>query len=308
MKNQYSLFKRKTGMFYMTDKLTGKQKSLKTRDKAEAQMLLQAHNNAVNEPYLNRTLAKAYLSASDPQLLTRTWQDVMDHIAQRRGGDTQRRWQVAIQDPNLDCIRRLKLLETRPEHFAKALANGKTSTNYFLRRIQNYALGMEWLLQSVLPKLLWPKTTPKEKLGITLEEHQKIIKGEIAAADGNQGSRNGDEPHCNERRDFYEFLWHTGAAQADAAFMLAENINWQQRILCYTRRKLAKRNSTSVKPPLIRFGDGLGAVLERRPRTGPLFPYLRTVRAGDRATEFKQRCQSVGVEGVSLHCYRVTWA
>jgi hypothetical protein len=113
MKNQYTLFKRKTGMFYMKDKLTGKQKSLKTRDKAEAQMLLQAHNNAVNEPYLNRTLAKAYLSASDPQLLTRTWQDVMNHIAQRRGGDTQRRWQVAIQDPNLDCIRHLKLLETR---------------------------------------------------------------------------------------------------------------------------------------------------------------------------------------------------
>jgi hypothetical protein len=165
---------------------------------------------------------------------------------------------------------------------------------------------MEWLLQSVLPKRPWPKTTPKEKRGITLDEHQKIIKGEIAASERHQ-SRS-DEPHYHERRDFYEFLWHTGAAQADAALMLAENINWQQRTLFYTRRKLAKGNSTSVKPPLIRFGDGLGAVLDRRPRTGPLFPYLRTVRAGDRATEFKQRFQSVGVEGVSLHCYRVTWA
>ncbi|MEI6391035.1 MAG: hypothetical protein WCT12_08010, partial [Verrucomicrobiota bacterium] len=40
----------------------------------------------------------------------------------------------------------------------------------------------------------------------------------------------------------------------------------------------------------------------------PLFPYLRSVRAGDRATEFKQRCIGLGIEGVSLHSYRYAWA
>ena len=36
--------------------------------------------------------------------------------------------------------------------------------------------------------------------------------------------------------------------------------------------------------------------------------YLRTVRAGDRATEFKQRCEGLKINGVSLHSYRYAWA
>lgn len=35
---------------------------------------------------------------------------------------------------------------------------------------------------------------------------------------------------------------------------------------------------------------------------------LATVRAGDRATEFKQRCDGLGIKGVSLHSYRYAWA
>ena len=32
------------------------------------------------------------------------------------------------------------------------------------------------------------------------------------------------------------------------------------------------------------------------------------MRAGDRATEFKQRCAGLEISGVSLHCYRYAWA
>jgi integrase len=35
---------------------------------------------------------------------------------------------------------------------------------------------------------------------------------------------------------------------------------------------------------------------------------LRTVRSGDRATEFKQRCEGLGIKGISLHSYRYAWA
>jgi hypothetical protein len=35
------------------------------------------------------------------------------------------------------------------------------------------------------------------------------------------------------------------------------------------------------------------AILRDLPGSGPLFPYLRTVRANDRATEFKQRCHGL---------------
>lgn len=50
-------------------------------------------------------------------------------------------------------IRHLLVAETPAEHFERALANGTVSTNVCLRRIQNHALGMEWLLKSVIPRL-----------------------------------------------------------------------------------------------------------------------------------------------------------
>jgi len=86
---------------------------------------------------------------------------------------------------------------------------------------------------------------------------------------------------------------------------MAEDINWNSRTICYTRAKLKWRN---VKPALIRFGAEIEIILKRRPQTGALFPYLRTVRAGDRATEFKQRCDGLEICGVSLHSYRYAWA
>ena len=50
------------------------------------------------------------------------------------------------------------------------------------------------------------------------------------------------------------------------------------------------------------------AILRNLPQRGPLFPYLRRVRAGDRATEFKQRCDGLRIKGISLHSYRYAWA
>ena len=35
---------------------------------------------------------------------------------------------------------------------------------------------------------------------------------------------------------------------------------------------------------------------------------LASLRAEDRATEFKQRCRGLGIAGVSLHSYRYAWA
>jgi hypothetical protein len=36
--------------------------------------------------------------------------------------------------------------------------------------------------------------------------------------------------------------------------------------------------------------------------------YLITVREADRATEFKQRCNGLGINGITLHSYRYAWA
>jgi integrase len=59
---------------------------------------------------------------------------------------------------------------------------------------------------------------------------------------------------------------------------------------------------------MIHFGPEIEGILRRLPATGPLFPYLSSARAGDRATEFHQRCVLLGIKGVSLHSYRYAWA
>ena len=132
----------------------------------------------------------------------------------------------------------------------------------------------------------------KSKRAITAEEHAAIMQRE----------------QNTERRDFYELLWHTGAAQSDGACLLAEDINWEARTICFTRKKLKSLAGLSIKPTLFRFSAEIEALLKRRPAAGTLFPYLCTVRAGDRATEFKQRCDGLGISGVSLHSYRYAWA
>ena len=59
MKAKYTLFRR-NGVYYSQDSATGQQKSLRTRDEAEAQELVNARNEAHQQPALNLHLARAY--------------------------------------------------------------------------------------------------------------------------------------------------------------------------------------------------------------------------------------------------------
>jgi len=49
-------------------------------------------------------------------------------------------------------------------------------------------------------------------------------------------------------------------------------------------------------------------LLKDLPAEGPMFSYLSHVWAGDRATEFAQRCRQLGISGVTLHSCRYAWA
>jgi hypothetical protein len=60
-----------------------------------------------------------YLNGADPKLATRTWQDVMDDIVAKKKDETWRRWEVAIKDKNVDCLRNLSVCETRPSPTSK---------------------------------------------------------------------------------------------------------------------------------------------------------------------------------------------
>jgi len=285
MKQRYRVFLRPWGVFYCEDLVTGKQETLKTRDKDEAYRIVAARNENEEAPAFSLHLARVYWKAGDPAGATRTWQNVMDEIPKLKKGNTRRRWETAIKDKAFESIRSLVVLETQAEHFLKVLENGSVCTNIYLRRIHNFALDMNWLPWPVLPKKRWPVIKFREKRGITWQEHEAIV-----AREGNP-----------ERKAFYQLAWHLGASQSDLAFLEAENIDWEARVISFVRKKTG-----SIA--LMRFDDETAEVLRSLPTEGPLFPYLRSVRAGDRSTEFHQRCVGLGIKGVSLHSYRYAWA
>jgi integrase len=271
--------------YYIHDDVTGKQESLGTNDRTTAVRLFHSRQEAEQQPAVNPQIARAYLVASDPQIATRNWQLVLDELVKLKKEQTQDRWQMAIKDKAFDLIRHLPVLETRPEHFLHVLEAGKVSTNVYLRRIHNFALDMTWLPWPVLAKKRWPAVQFKEKRAITLAEHLAIVARE-------------NNP---ERKAFYKLAWYLGASQSDLAFLQAENVDWDNNVISYSRMKTGT-------VAIMRLDEDMAEILHDLPGNGPLFPYLRTVRAGDRATEFKQRCDGLGIKGVSLHSYRYAWA
>jgi integrase len=95
--------------------------------------------------------------------------------------------------------------------------------------------------------------------------------------------------------------WHLGASQGDIANLKGEDVDWQNGTVSFVRKK------TGV-PVIVHLGGEALNVFKDLPSEGVLFPYLARVRAGDRATEFGQRCRRLGINGVTLHSYRYAWA
>src|ERR1022692_4590315 len=285
MKKRYHIFRRENGIYYSLDTLTKKRNSLNTSDREEAKRFLNALNEACKQPAVNLQIAQVYLQHSDPDFIKRTWQHVMGEMGRTKSGNTKKRWDVAIKDKTFVSIQNLPLIKTQAEHFFDALHKGTVSTNVFLRRIQNFALDMNWLPRSIIPKRQWPAIHFKDKRAITLAEHLAII----------------DREKNLERKTFYELCWHFGGSQGDIASLKAEDVDWENRTIGFTRKK------TGV-PVILHLGDEGLDTLKDLPGEGLLFPNLARVRASDRATEFKQRCRELGIEGVSLHSYRYAWA
>lgn len=253
MKNRFILFQR-SGVFYCEDTSTRKQPSLRTKDKADALRLLHIKNEAVHQPAMNLQIAQVYLHHADPALAARTWQSVMEQIVATKTGNTLLRWQSAIKDNAFDSLRQRKLIETTAENFLAVLKAGTVSTNVYLRRIHNYAVALHWLPWPVLPKANWTKVQHKEKRAVTFDEHQKIIARELNPA----------------TRAYYQLLWYMGGAQTDIATLTAEDIDWKNRTIAYSRHK-------TKGVSLISFGNEVAAILKTLPTSGQ---YVRTIIPG----------------------------
>jgi hypothetical protein len=58
----------------------------------------------------------------------------------------------------------------------------------------------------------------------------------------------------------------------------------------------------------MRIGNNAWQIILRRRGSGPLYSCLITVRECDRTTEFKQRSEGLGINGVTLQSYRHAYA
>jgi integrase len=209
----------------------------------------------------------------------------MDEAAKTKRGEAQARWIRGVKEKPFDRIRNLPVIETRAEHFIAMLDIGTVCTNIFLRRLHNFALDMSWLPAPIIVRRQWPKIHFKEKRGVTADEHQKILAGE----------------QNREWRAYYQTLWHVGGAQSDVATLRAENVDWNHKVVSFSRMK----TGTTVQ---LHFGKDAEQILSDLPSEGFLFPNIAGMKESDRAKAFIRRCRLVKVSGVSLHSYRYAWA
>jgi integrase len=287
MKKRFRLIHRgeRGGLFYCVDSETGKRWSLKTRDRDAAEQIVLARNQSLRQPSLNLQIAKAYLAGTDNGVNTRTWQHAIEAVTNTKLGANKDRWQRVVKDVALAPLLPQIIIETKAEALLTALQAGTVSTNVFLRRLHNFCVDMNWLPWPLVPKRQWPVIRYKEKRAITLDEHQRIIAAEVNP----------------ERKLLYQLCWHLGASQGDVANLKGEDVDWVNNTVAFVRKK------TGV-PVLVHLGREALNLLKDLPSEGVLFPYLSRVRAGDRATEFAQRCRQLGIKGVTLHSYRYAWA
>ena len=152
---------------------------------------------------------------------------------------THFRDQVAMRDRFILRLKIRKLIETTTQDLFTIVDAGNRSTTFNLRRLHRPAT----------------QVCPSIRVRPTRQE-----QGQISA----------DDP-CDERRNFHEVLWHTGASQGDAARLTAEMIDWANMTLNYRRAKLAEDSS----PAPISIGPKLEEVLRRLPPKGRSSPTSR---------------------------------
>ncbi len=288
MLDRYRLYQRANGVYYWQDQESNKQGSLRTKDRKVAEKLLQSKNESHRQPSINLAIARTYLAAHDPNMSRRTWTDVMAEMATHGIQSTHERCQRAIASAAFDPLHSRPLVQTTAEELLTLLHRNGNSFAHYLRRLHNLAVDLGWLAWPILTKRAWPKICNKRRRAITAAEHAKIMASEKNA----------------EKRAYYGFLYETGAAQSDAAELDASNIDWQNGLLIYRRRKLGPDS----EPVRLTIGKRLQAILETLPEFGPLFPTMKAAGANARSTEFSRRCRIAGISGVSLHSYRHSWA
>jgi len=143
MNDHYRLYRRSNGIYYLEHAKTRRQQSLRTKSPDQANTLLLAHNQAIEQPALNMALAKAYFSGRAPQLITRTWNDLFEEMTARYQEPTRTRFQKFCRSRPILLLKDVRLAETESAHFLDVLnhALAGASTNKWLRIVHTDTLG-----------------------------------------------------------------------------------------------------------------------------------------------------------------------
>ena len=153
---------------------------------------------------------------------TRTWLAVMREMGTHGLQCSQERCARPFCSKAFDSIRSKPLVQTTAEDLLEIVHNNGNSVAHYLRTPSQPRLRHRGLAWPILAKRVWPKIRSKHRRAVTAQEHAEIIASE-------------KNP---EKRAYYELLYETGAAQSDAAELTAENINWEEGLLVYHRKKL----------------------------------------------------------------------
>lgn len=169
MKNRFRLirYRRRGGIYCLHDKQTGTRKSLDLTNKARANEILVAENEAAREPSHNLQKGRIYLNAADPLAATRTWGDTLNAVMDSKPKDSEvrLRWERFAKDEALETIVDIVLLETLPDQVLKATEAQAAGTTTFRRRLQNFCVGMGWRPWPALPPKMWRKNPFQEEAG-----------------------------------------------------------------------------------------------------------------------------------------------
>ena len=218
---QYRIFSRR-GVYYAEDRSSGHQTSLRTRCRVEANQIIAAKNQAAAQPVLNLTMARAYLTASSPEMMTRTWLDVMKEIetGYADSESSLKRWRKFMRSEPMEALVNVPLLMTENTQLLAAMRHKRAgvSVNKYLRMVHNRALDMGWLLAPVLARKMWPKFRYKNRRAITEDEHRKIVAAE----------------HLTDYRLYYELIWCTGGTYSQSR---PESIRFNSSTKHQRRRK-----------------------------------------------------------------------
>ena len=222
MQLKYRLYRRRNGIFYWQENDSSKQGTLRTSEKREAERLLNAMNESHREPTLNLNLARAYLAAHDPKMAQRTWQEVMDEMATHGIPTTQERCARGFRSKAYDPIRNKPLVQTTGENCSRSFTPTATVSRIIFDGFTTWRLISVGSRGPSSQNEHGPKSEAKAKERSLPKNMQ-------------QSSLQKKMP---ERRAYYELLYETGAAQTDAANLTAEDIDWQNGVLVYRRKKL----------------------------------------------------------------------